>query len=147
MLKFLSNSSVDAGAAMQPWNMKGVVALGYTRLSSSQCEHIINKTYPTQVFQHICKLWFSSSHALLLICPGLCQINISLASLSTPSPPPPLPPSLPLHAYSVLPSHFTLFHAVFLPLPRLSSPALWPAPPHPHSSSCLCPLCTSRRCG
>lgn len=48
-----------------------------------QCEHTINKSYPAQVFLDICMLCFSSTHTLLLVCPGLKQINISLARLST----------------------------------------------------------------
>lgn len=43
---------------------------------------VYKKTYSTQVFHHICRLRFSSSHALPRFCPWVCQINISLASLS-----------------------------------------------------------------
>lgn len=96
--------------------------------SSSQHKQIINKTYPTQVFEDICRLPFSSSHTLPPICPRLSRINISLASLSTHPSTNPLTSFPPTPTYSVLPSHFTLFHAVFLPLPRLSSSALRPAP-------------------
>lgn len=53
-----------------------------TCLSSFQDGHKINKTYPTQVFHNICRLQFSASHTLLRVCPWVCQISISLASLS-----------------------------------------------------------------
>lgn len=61
--------------------------------------------------------------------------------------PPVFPPEnltfLPLHSYSVLPSHFTLFHAVFLQVPRLSFLFFWPPNPTISLQFCLSPMCIS----
>lgn len=103
--------------------------------SSLQTKHDKQNLSHPGVLQHLQAAFFLLPHILPLFCPRLSQINISLARLSS------HPPSInsPL-LNCVLPSHFTLFHAVFLSLPCLSVTGPWPAPPHPLyiSASVLC---------